>query len=109
MPNPSATSWTTAQIPDQTDRRVVVTGASSGLGEVTARELARKGALVVLAVRNLGKGETSAARIRAAVPDARVEVRELDLSSLESVRTFTSGLVSDGPALDVLVNNAGIM
>jgi NAD(P)-dependent dehydrogenase (short-subunit alcohol dehydrogenase family) len=109
MPNRSATSWTTAQMPDQTDRRVVVTGASSGLGEITALELARKGAEVVLAVRNLGKGETSAARIRAAVPEARVEVRELDLSSLQSVRTFASGLVSDWPALDLLVNNAGIM
>ena len=109
MPKPATTTWTSAQMPDQTDRRVVVTGASSGLGEITARELARKGAQVVLAVRNLGKGEASAARIRDAVPDARVEVRELDLSSLESVRTFASGLVSDWPAFDVLVNNAGIM
>ena len=101
--------WTTAQLPDQTGRRVVVTGASSGLGEITALELARKGAEVVLAVRNLGKGETSAARIRAAVPDARVEVRELDLSSLQSVRTFAAELVAARPALDLLVNNAGIM
>jgi NAD(P)-dependent dehydrogenase (short-subunit alcohol dehydrogenase family) len=109
VPDPVESAWTTAQMPDQTGRRVIVTGASSGLGEVTARELARRGAEVVLAVRNLDKGATSAARIRSVVPDARVEVRELDLSSLESVRTFAVGLVAVWPTVDVLVNNAGIM
>jgi NAD(P)-dependent dehydrogenase (short-subunit alcohol dehydrogenase family) len=102
-------AWNTDQIPDQSGRRVVVTGASSGLGEITARELARKGARVVLAVRNTSKGETSAQRIRSAVPDALVEVSELDLSSLESVRAFVTGLLAQSPTLDLLVNNAGIM
>jgi len=103
------TAWTTHQIPDQSGRRVVVTGASSGLGEVTARKLAWKDAHVVLAVRDVAKGHVSAQRIRAAVPSARVEVRELDLSSLQSVRAFAATLATDAPTLDLLVNNAGIM
>jgi len=103
------TAWSTDQIPDQTGRRVVVTGASSGLGEITARELARKGAHVVLAVRNTTKGEASAQRIRAVFPAAHVQVRQLDLSSLQSVRTFAAGLLADSPSLDLLINNAGIM
>jgi NAD(P)-dependent dehydrogenase (short-subunit alcohol dehydrogenase family) len=70
-------AWNTDQIPDQTGRRVLVTGASSGLGEITAYELARRGAQVVLAVRDTIKGEGSAQRIRSAVPGALVEVREL--------------------------------
>ena len=101
--------WNTDQIPDQSGRRVVVTGASSGLGEITARELARKGAQVVLAVRTISKGEASAQRICGAVPGALVEVAALDLSSLESVRAFAAGLVARWPTLDLLVNNAGIM
>jgi NAD(P)-dependent dehydrogenase (short-subunit alcohol dehydrogenase family) len=103
------TAWTADHIPDQTGRRVVVTGASSGLGEITARELARKGAHVVLAVRSPGKGEASATRIRSAVPGARVDVRELDLSALDSVRAFATELVDEAPTLDLLINNAGIM
>ncbi|MEO6144981.1 MAG: oxidoreductase [Dermatophilaceae bacterium] len=102
-------AWNTDQMPDQSGRRVVVTGASSGLGEITARELARKGAQVVLAVRNASKGEASAQRIRGAIPGALVEVAELDLSSLESVRAFAAGLLAQSPTLDLLVNNAGIM
>ncbi len=103
------TAWNADQIPDQTGRRVVVTGANSGLGEVTARELARKGAHVVLAVRSPDKGEAAAQRIRGTAPNAQLEVRELDLSSLESVRSFAAELIADSPALDLLINNAGIM
>ena len=99
--------WTADRIPTQEGRTAVVTGANSGLGEVTTRELARKGAHVVLAVRDTGKGETAARRIRDAVPGARLEVRELDLSSLDSVRAFATGLA--GRPLDLLINNAGIM
>ena len=102
-------AWNIDQIPDQTGRRVLVTGASSGLGEITARELARKGAHIVLAVRNTTKGVASAERIRAAVTGARVDVRELDLSSLRSVRSFASELVAESSTLDLLINNAGIM
>jgi NAD(P)-dependent dehydrogenase (short-subunit alcohol dehydrogenase family) len=103
------TAWTADQIPAQTGRLAVVTGANSGLGEITARELARAGARVVLAVRTVGKGETAAQAIRGAVPSAEVEVRELDLSSLASVRAFAAALTDAEPVLDLLINNAGIM
>ena len=99
--------WTTAQIPDQSGRRAVVTGANSGLGLVTALELARAGATVLMACRNLQKGAAAADQIRDEVPNAQVEVVELDLGSLASVRQFADGLDTD--ALDLLVNNAGIM
>lgn len=103
------TAWNSAQMPDQTGRRAVVTGASSGLGEVTARELARHGASVVLAVRDTGRGEAAAGRIRAVVPRAQLEVCALDLASLAAVRAFVDGLLERSPSLDLLVNNAGIM
>jgi NAD(P)-dependent dehydrogenase (short-subunit alcohol dehydrogenase family) len=99
--------WSPDQIADQAGRTAIVTGANSGLGLVTARELARAGASVVLACRNVQKGETAAAEIRAAVPGARLQVSELDLSSLASVRQFALTLNVD--ELAVLINNAGIM
>ena len=95
------TSWSTADIPSQAGRTVVVTGANSGLGLVTARELARAGARVVLAVRDPARGERAAATM-----SGDVEVRRLDLADLASVRAFAAGWSGD---LDVLVNNAGIM
>ncbi|MER5458605.1 oxidoreductase [Micromonospora sp. NPDC002389] len=98
-------NWTEAQIPDQQGRRAVVTGANSGVGRVTALELARHRASVVLAVRNVAAGEQTAADIRRRVPGADVEVRRLDLASLDSVRAFAAALT--GP-LDLLVNNAGV-
>jgi NAD(P)-dependent dehydrogenase (short-subunit alcohol dehydrogenase family) len=97
------------QIPDQTGRRVVVTGANSGTGKETATRLAAAGASVVLAVRMTSKGEEAAAGIRAAHPGADVEVRELDLADLSSVRRFAAGILADDRSLDVLVNNAGVM
>lgn len=100
-------AWTAADIPDQTGRVAVVTGANGGLGEVTARELARKGAHVVIAARNLGKAEAAVERMREAVPDASLEVRSLDLSSLASVRAFVDEL--EMRTIDLLVNNAGVM
>ncbi len=99
--------WSADQIPDQTGRTAVVTGANSGLGLVTARELSRAGASVVLACRNVHKGEAAAAEVRAAVPGAQLQVAELDLSSLASVRRFAGAL--EGGELDLLINNAGIM
>ncbi len=101
-----SSKWTAADIPDQSGRVAVVTGANSGLGLVTARELARAGARVVLACRNTAKGEDAAAQIRRDVPDADVSVAELDLGSLASVRAFADGLEGD---VDLLINNAGVM
>ena len=95
--------WTAADIPDQTGRIAVVTGANSGLGLVTARELARAGATVVMAVRDLGKGETA----RASIPGGNVELRVLDLADLAAVRAFAEALPHD--QVDLLINNAGLM
>lgn len=100
-------SWSPDRIPDQTGLTAVVTGANSGLGLVTARALARAGARVVLACRDTAKGTAAATDIATDVPAARVEVAELDLSSLASVRHFASTLEAD--ELHLLVNNAGIM
>jgi NAD(P)-dependent dehydrogenase (short-subunit alcohol dehydrogenase family) len=97
----SASKWTAADLPDQHGRTVVVTGANSGIGLVTARELARVGARVVLAVRDRAKGERAKADMT-----GDVEVRELDLADLDSVRAFAAGWEGD---VDVLVNNAGVM
>jgi NAD(P)-dependent dehydrogenase (short-subunit alcohol dehydrogenase family) len=94
------TSWTAADLPSFAGRSVIVTGANSGLGEVTARELARVGAQVVLAVRNTGKGEAAARNMT-----GDVEVRRLDLQDLASVRQFADGV----DTVDVLINNAGVM
>src|SRR4051812_13358090 len=92
--------WTADDLPDQAGRHVIVTGANSGLGEVTARRLAAAGASVVLACRNTAKGEAAAARMT-----GDVTVRRLDLSDLASVREFADGTGE----VDVLVNNAGVM
>jgi NAD(P)-dependent dehydrogenase (short-subunit alcohol dehydrogenase family) len=101
--------WTAANIPDQRGRTAVVTGANSGLGRVVAQELARAGAEVVLACRDTAKGEAAAAEIVASAPGARVEVAELDLAALDSVRRFSERLAQGGRRIDLLVNNAGVM
>ncbi|MFC9593173.1 oxidoreductase [Streptomyces sp. NPDC056944] len=98
--------WTADDIPDQTGRTIVVTGANSGLGYVTARELARRGAHVVLTARDPDKGGAALERLRGELPGSSVELRALDLADLDSVHAFAAAL--DTP-VDVLVNNAGIM
>jgi NAD(P)-dependent dehydrogenase (short-subunit alcohol dehydrogenase family) len=103
------TDWTTASIPDQTGRTAVITGANTGLGYETAAALAAKGAHVVLAVRNLDKGKDAADRITAAAPGASVALQELDLTSLESIRTAADELRAKHEAIDLLINNAGVM
>lgn len=87
----------------------MVTGANSGLGLSTARELARAGARVVLACRNLAKGEAARRDVEAAAPGAPVELEELDLSSLDSVRAFAERFRGAHDGLDLLINNAGVM
>jgi NAD(P)-dependent dehydrogenase (short-subunit alcohol dehydrogenase family) len=101
--------WTTANIPDQSGRTAIVTGANSGLGLITARELARAGARVVLACRNLDKGEAARSEIAAQVPGSELELVSLDLSSLDSVRSFAESFRDGHEGLDLLVNNAGVM
>ncbi len=102
-------SWTANDIPDQHGRVAVVTGANGGLGLETTRELARKGATVVMGVRNQEKAERAVADIKADIPDARLELRELDLASLASVKAFAERVVGEHPTIDLLVNNAGVM
>ena len=102
-------SWTANDIPDQTGRIAVVTGANGGLGLETARELARKGALVVMGVRNQEKAERAVADIEAEVPDAKLELRVLDLASLVSVKAFAERVIAEHPRIDLLINNAGVM
>ena len=101
--------WTAADIPDQTGRVAVVTGANTGLGYETASALADHGARVVLAVRNLDKGKDAAARITVKSPHADVALQELDLTSLESIRAAAEQLRSDHDRIDLLINNAGVM
>jgi NAD(P)-dependent dehydrogenase (short-subunit alcohol dehydrogenase family) len=102
--------WTTDDLPNLTGRLALVTGANSGLGYETAKALAGCGAQVTMAVRDLAKGEKAAAEIRRAHPEATVEVDELDLASLASVRTFAAQWsAAHGGGLDLLINNAGVM
>ncbi|MFI5841630.1 oxidoreductase [Catenuloplanes sp. NPDC051500] len=98
------TEWTADHIPGQHGRIAVVTGANSGLGLFTATALADRGAHVVLAVRNMAAGAEAARRI-----GGDVEVRELDLASLDSVRAFAAKLAADHQAIDLLINNAGLV
>jgi NAD(P)-dependent dehydrogenase (short-subunit alcohol dehydrogenase family) len=96
-------------VPDQTGKLAVVTGANSGTGKETAMRLAGAGARVVLAVRTSAKGEQARAEILERHPDAQLEVRRIDLADLASVHEFAAGLIADGTPLDLLVNNAGVM
>ncbi|MFF9868092.1 oxidoreductase [Streptomyces sp. NPDC013953] len=105
MPSASRT-WTFDSIPDQTGRLVVVTGANSGIGRITAETLARRGAHVVLACRSPQRGQAALDRLLARAPGARAEVRLLDLADLASIREFADGWGHD--RLDLLVNNAGV-
>lgn len=105
----SGKKWTAAAMPDLTGRVIVVTGANSGIGREAAREFARKGATTILASRNLEKARAALADIQADVAGAQVEIMELDLASLDSVRRFAAAFKAKYSQLDVLVNNAGIM
>ncbi len=103
------TKWTSKDIPDQTGRRVIVTGANTGIGFETARALAAAGAHVTLACRNPTKGQEALERIRKELSDADATLGALDLSRLESVRAFAEGYRTGNDRLDILINNAGVM
>jgi NAD(P)-dependent dehydrogenase (short-subunit alcohol dehydrogenase family) len=102
-------SWTVVDIPDQSDRVAVVTGANGGLGLETARALAGAGGRVVMAARNQAKAAEAEADIRAGLPDADLELVPLDLGSLASVREAGERILATHGSLDLLVNNAGVM
>ncbi|WP_248516271.1 oxidoreductase [Salinarchaeum laminariae] len=101
--------WSLDDVPDQSGRTVVITGANSGLGLHATRAFASKGADVVMACRSVERGEQSKADMQADVPADRLTVERIDLSDLSSVDSFVEAFESDHDALDVLVNNAGIM
>ena len=101
--------WRATDIPDQSGRLAVVTGANSGIGLETARELARKGARVAMACRSETKARAAQAVIMEEIPDARIDLWPLDLSSLESIRSFAKAFHEKHETLDLLINNAGVM
>ena len=104
-----ASQWTQKDIPDQKGKVVIVTGGNSGIGYEAALVLAGKNARVILAARNMDKGEDAAQTIRQRYPVAEVKVMALDLSDLKSVRSFATAFLADYDRLDILINNAGVM
>ena len=100
--------WSADDIPSQKGRVSIVTGSTSGIGKETARVLAQKQSTVVLAVRNVSKGEKVAEEIRADHPDADISVMQMDLSSLRSIQEFSSQFLANFDRLDLLINNAGV-
>jgi NAD(P)-dependent dehydrogenase (short-subunit alcohol dehydrogenase family) len=100
--------WNLRSMPDQSGRRIIVTGASSGLGAIMTRELAKRGAEVVLAVRDIVKGQRVADKIRATRPDARLQVGAIELTDLDSVRAFAARMTALDKPIDALILNAGV-
>jgi len=109
MNDQSKNHWTTKDIPDLTGKVIIVTGANSGIGYEAAKEFARKGAQTILACRSVNKAQRALNQIRTEVSNAKVEIRQLDLASQNSIQEFAEAFKSQYDQLDVLVNNAGIM
>lgn len=105
----SNTTWSDRNIMDQTGKTIIITGASSGLGKEAARVLAMKRGTIVMAVRNVQKGDTVDAAIRKEYPEATLIIEHLDLSSLRSVREFSQRIAVRFETVDILINNAGVM
>lgn len=102
-------SFSISDIPDQSGRTALVTGANSGLGFETTKALAGRGAHVIMTARDEAKGMAALDRIEGDVPGANLELRLLDLADLEEVRMLAKSLHDDGQKLDLLINNAGVM
>jgi len=102
-------NWTVSDIPDQSGKVVIITGANSGIGYESARELTRKGAEVIVASRDPIKADWAISKIRKEIPEAKLKFIEVDLASLKSIRKFTEVFKANYDRLDILLNNAGIM
>src|ERR1700691_6481464 len=105
----AATKWTVQEIPSQTGKTALVTGANSGIGYQAALELARHGAHVLLACRNAAKGLAALERLKREAPGAAAELVEVDMASLASIRSFATAFAGRGIPLDLLINNAGVL
>jgi NAD(P)-dependent dehydrogenase (short-subunit alcohol dehydrogenase family) len=101
--------WTQNDMPDMTGKVVIITGANSGLGLESTKDIAAKGATVVMACRNLRKAEEAKAEVLRQVPQAKLDVMALDNASLDSVRAFAAAFKAKYDRLDLLLNNAGVM
>ena len=104
----NASIWTVSNIPTQKGKTILVTGANVGLGYESVRALARKQALVIMACRNIEKGEKAREAILAEIPNANLDLRYVDLADFSNVEEFSQGILADYPKLDVLLNNAGL-
>jgi Short-chain alcohol dehydrogenase of unknown specificity len=102
-------NWTTENIGSLEGKTIIITGGSSGIGLEAARVLSSKGANVIIAVRNLEKGESAAREIKEVYPKAIIEVMHIELSDLESVKKFAETFALKYSRLDILINNAGVM
>ena len=102
-------NWGVQDIPEQKDKTIIITGATSGLGKEATRVLAKKNATVIMAVRNTQKAEIVATEIRKEYANVKIDIRSLDLGSLDSISSFAKGVLEDYKNLDILINNAGIM
>ena len=104
-----ATKWSTKELGDLSGRRVIVTGANSGIGFYTALELGKAGASVVVACRDPKRGEAALAELKQGAPQATFRLEALDLADLRSVRAFAARYLATNEPLDLLINNAGLM
>ncbi len=105
----SSKKWSSQNIPNQKDRIIIITGATSGIGKEAAKVLTSKNATVIMAVRDTQKAETVVKEICNEFPNTKIDIRNLDLNSLDSVKSFAKEFISDYDKLDVLINNAGVM
>lgn len=101
--------WGIQNIPEQKDKTIIITGATSGLGKEATRVFAMKNATIIMAVRNTPKAKIVASEIRKEYANVKIDIRSLDLSCLDSISSFSKGVLEDYKNLDILINNAGIM
>lgn len=105
----SKSTWDVQNIPSQSGKVVVITGATSGLGKEASKVLASKGATIILAVRNTKKAEGVTHEIIKQFPDSKLDIKKLELNSLKSIQSFSEAIKSNHDRLDILINNAGVM